>query len=105
MTVFAVAEADLRLVDDVLVEVLGDQFHPLALHAPLVDLAGIDQLAAVDDHKLVRRVDTDERIVVVWSRYSYVQRMPPRFTSFAENFNKKRPEQIQISSCLRITCF
>ena len=61
----AVAEADLRLVNDVLVEVPGDQLHPLALHAPLVDLAGIDQLAAVDDRKLVRRVDTNERIVVV----------------------------------------
>ena len=57
----AVAEADLRLVDDVLIEVSGDQLHPLALHAPLVDLARIDQLAAVDDRKLVRRVDTDER--------------------------------------------
>ena len=42
MTVFAVAEADLRLVNDVLIEVSGDQLHPLALHAPLVDLAGID---------------------------------------------------------------
>nr|DAL91643.1 MAG TPA: hypothetical protein [Caudoviricetes sp.] len=31
--------------------------------------------------------------------------MPPRFTSFAKDFNKKRPEQIQTSSCLRITCF
>ena len=29
----AVAEADLRLVNDVLVEVSGDQFHPLALYA------------------------------------------------------------------------
>ena len=56
-----VAEADLRLVNDVLVEIPGDQLHPLALHAPLVDLAGIDQLAAVDDRKLVRRVD-----MVVW---------------------------------------
>lgn len=65
MTVFAVAEADLRLVDDVLVEVLGDQLHPLALHAPLVEFAGIDQLAAVDDRKLVRRVDTNESSVVV----------------------------------------
>ena len=61
----AVAEADLRLVNDVLVEVPGDQLHPLAFHAPLVEFAGIDQLATVDDRKLVRRVDTDERIVVV----------------------------------------
>ena len=61
----AVAEADLRLVNDVLIEVSGNQLHPLALHAPLVDLAGIDQLAAVDDRKLVRRVDTNESIVVV----------------------------------------
>ena len=61
----AVAEADLRLVNDVLVEVPGDQFNPLALYAPLVDLAGIDQLAAVDDRKLVRRVDTNESIVFV----------------------------------------
>ena len=38
---------------DVLVEVPGDQLHPLALHAPLVDLAGVDQLAAVDDRKPV----------------------------------------------------
>ena len=60
----AVAEADLRLVDDVLVEVPGDQLHPLALHAPLVDLAGVDQLAAVDDRKLVRWVDTNENIGV-----------------------------------------
>ena len=45
----AVAEADLRLVNDVLVEVPGDQLHPLALHAPLVEFAGIDQLAAVDE--------------------------------------------------------
>ena len=59
--VSAVAEADLRLVNDVLIEVSGDQLHPLALHAPLVDLAGIDQLAAVDNHKLVRRID-----MVVW---------------------------------------
>ena len=57
----AVAEADLRLVNDVLVEVPCNQLHPLALYAPLVDLAGIDQLAAVDDRKLVRRVD-----MVVW---------------------------------------
>ena len=61
----AIAEADLRLVDDVLVEVPGDQLHPLALHAPLVEFAGIDQLAAVDDRKLVRRVDTNESVVVV----------------------------------------
>ena len=61
----AVAEADLRLVNDVLVEVPCNQLHPLALYAPLVDLAGIDQLAAVDDRKLVRRVDTNESIVVV----------------------------------------
>ena len=65
MTVFAVAEADLRLVNDVLVEVPGNQLHPLALHAPLVDLAGIDQLAAVDDRKLVRRVDTNESTVAM----------------------------------------
>ena len=36
----AVAEADLRLVNDVLVEVPCNQLHPLALYAPLVDLAG-----------------------------------------------------------------
>ena len=35
------------------------------LFAQLVDLAGIDQLAAVDDRKLVRRVDTNESSVVV----------------------------------------
>ena len=69
--VSAVAEADLRLVNDVLVEVSGDQFHPLALHAPLIEFAGIDQLAAVDDHELVRRVDINEGIGLSFRRIAF----------------------------------
>ena len=42
---------------DILVEVGGNQFYTLAFHTTLVQFAGVDQLAAVDDHELVRRVD------------------------------------------------
>ena len=55
----AVAEADLRLVDDVLVEVPGDQLHPLALHAPLIKFTRINQHLAVKHQHLVRRGDTE----------------------------------------------
>ena len=54
-----VAETDLRLICHIFVEVGGDQFHTLALHTALIQFAGVDQLAAVDDHELVRRVDMD----------------------------------------------
>lgn len=48
----AIAEADLWLVNDVLVELPGDQLHPLAFHAPLVEFAGINQHTAVEHHHL-----------------------------------------------------
>ena len=48
-----VTETDLRLICHIFVEVGGDQFHTLALHTALIQFAGVDQLAAVDDHELV----------------------------------------------------
>ena len=45
--ILAVAEADLRLVGNVLVEVGSNHFHTLTLHPPLIDLAGVDQHLAV----------------------------------------------------------
>ena len=78
--------------NDVLVEVPGDQFHPLALYAPLVDLAGIDQLAAVDDHELVRRVDTNESIVVVQAH---------RISSLILQMYFSASSKISVTCCLR----
>ena len=57
--ILAVAEADLRLIRNVFVEVSSNQFHPLALHTPLVDFTGIDQLTAVNHPHLVRRGDIE----------------------------------------------
>ena len=53
----------------ILVEVGGNKFHTLSLHTTLVQFAGVDQLAAVDDHELVRRVDMNEGIVVVFQAH------------------------------------
>ena len=64
-----VTETDLRLICHIFVEVGGDQFHTLALHTALIQFAGVDQLAAVDDHELVRRVDMDEGIGVVFQAH------------------------------------
>ena len=64
-----VTETDLRLVCHIFVEVGGDQFHTLALHTTLIQFAGVDQLAAVDDHELVRRVDMDKGIGVVFQAH------------------------------------
>ena len=57
--ILAVAEADLRLIRNVFVEVSSNQFHPLALHTPLVDFTGVDQLTAVNHSHLVRRGDIE----------------------------------------------
>ena len=57
--ILAVAEADLRLIRNVFVEVSSNQFHPLTLHTPLVDFTGIDQLTAVNHPHLVRRGDIE----------------------------------------------
>ena len=53
----AIAKADLRLIRRIFVEVFGNQFNALALDAPLVQLTRVDQLAAMNDHHLVRRCD------------------------------------------------
>ena len=89
----AVAEADLRLVNDVLVEVPCNQLHPLALYAPLVDLAGIDQLAAVDDHELVRWVDMDEGIGVVFQAH--------RISSLILQMYFSASSKISVTCCFR----
>ena len=55
----AVAEADFRLVGDILVEVGGNQLHLTAMHSPLIDLTRIDQLTTVNHHHLVRWGDIE----------------------------------------------
>ena len=55
----AVAEADFRLVGDILVKVGGNQFHLTAMYSPLIDLTRIDQLTTVNHHHLVRRGDIE----------------------------------------------
>ena len=63
--ILAVAEADLRLVGNVLVEIGSNHFHTLTLHTPLVDLAGVDQHLAVKHQHLVRWSDIKGSSIIV----------------------------------------
>ena len=63
--ILAVAEADLRLVGNVLVEVGSNHLHTLTLHPPLIDLAGIDQHLAVKHQHLVRWSDIKGSSIIV----------------------------------------
>ena len=62
--ILPITEADFRFVRRVLVKVGCNLLHTLTLHSALVQFAGINQQAAVDDFQLIRRVDTNEQIAV-----------------------------------------